>query len=87
MLGLIIFLAIWGLIVGALARLALPGPDPMSIWMTIALGLAGSFTGGLLAGMWHRSAGFVFSVLVSTALLYAYRRYAQHRGVSGPRRI
>lgn len=88
MLGLLIFLALWGLIVGALARLALPGPDPMSIWMTIALGLAGSFVGGLLAGMlWHRAAGFVFSVLVSTALLYLYRRYAQHRGLSGPRHL
>lgn len=88
MLGLIIFLAVWGLVVGALARLALPGPDPMSIWMTIALGLAGSFLGGLVAGLlWHRAAGFVFSVLVSTLLLYLYRRYAQHRGLTGPRRI
>jgi uncharacterized membrane protein YeaQ/YmgE (transglycosylase-associated protein family) len=84
MLALLLFAAIWGLIIGALARLALPGPDPMSIWMTIALGLAGSFVGSLLAGLlWHRAAGFVFSVLVSTALLYLYRRYAQHRGLRG----
>jgi uncharacterized membrane protein YeaQ/YmgE (transglycosylase-associated protein family) len=85
MLGLIVFAAIWGLVVGALARLALPGPDPMSIWMTIALGLAGSFLGGILVGLlWHRSAGFVFSVLVSTVLLYGYRRIVQHRGLTGP---
>jgi uncharacterized membrane protein YeaQ/YmgE (transglycosylase-associated protein family) len=84
MITLIIFLAIWGLVVGALARLALPGPDPMSIWMTIVLGLAGSFIGGLIAGLlWHRAAGFVFSVLVSTALLYAYRR-RHGRGLTGP---
>ena len=58
MITLIVFLAVWGLVVGALARLALPGPDPMSIWMTIAIGLAGSFLGGLLAGLlWHRAAG------------------------------
>jgi uncharacterized membrane protein YeaQ/YmgE (transglycosylase-associated protein family) len=75
MITLIVFLAVWGLVVGALARLALPGPDPMSIWMTIAIGLVGSFLGGLLAGLlWHRAAGFVFSVLVSTALVYLYRR-------------
>jgi len=81
MLTLLIFLAVWGLIVGALARLALPGPDPMSIWMTILLGLAGSFIGGLIAGLlWHRAAGFVFSVLVSMALLYLYRR-RQGRGL------
>ncbi|HEY8409265.1 MAG TPA: hypothetical protein VIK66_14895 [Gaiellaceae bacterium] len=83
MLTLIVFLAIWGLVVGALARLALPGPDPMSIWMTMALGLAGSFLGGLVTGLlWHRSAGFVFSVLASTLLLYLYRRYVQHRGLT-----
>jgi uncharacterized membrane protein YeaQ/YmgE (transglycosylase-associated protein family) len=75
MITLIIFLAVWGLVVGALARLALPGPDPMSIWMTIAIGLVGSFLGGLVAGLlWHRTAGFVFSVLVSTGLVYLYRR-------------
>ena len=75
MITLIVFLVVWGLVVGALARLALPGPDPMSIWMTIAIGLVGSFLGGLVAGLlWHRAAGFVFSVLVSTALVYVYRR-------------
>ena len=47
MLTLIIVLAIEGLIVGALARLALPGPDPMGIFATIMLGLGGSFLGGL----------------------------------------
>jgi uncharacterized membrane protein YeaQ/YmgE (transglycosylase-associated protein family) len=81
MLALLIFLVLWGLVVGALARLALPGPDPMSIWMTILLGLAGSFIGGLVAGLlWHRAAGFVFSVLVSMGLLYLYRR-RQGRGL------
>jgi uncharacterized membrane protein YeaQ/YmgE (transglycosylase-associated protein family) len=55
----------------------------MSIWMTMALGLAGSFLGGLVTGLlWHRSAGFVFSVLASTLLLYLYRRYVQHRGLT-----
>jgi uncharacterized membrane protein YeaQ/YmgE (transglycosylase-associated protein family) len=85
MLALILFLAFWGLIVGALARLALPGPDPMGIFATIGLGLAGSFTGGLVTGLlWARSAGFVFSVLCSTGLLYLYRRFVQHRPLTGP---
>ena len=44
----LIVLAIQGLIFGALARLALPGKDPMSIPMTIGLGIAGSFLGGLI---------------------------------------
>jgi len=51
--------------------------------MTIALGLAGSFLGGLIAGLlWHRAAGFVFSVLASTLLLYLHRRFVQHRGLT-----
>ena len=55
-----------GSIVGGLARLALPGPDPMGILATIGLGLAGSFVGGLLAGLlWAHSGGFVFSLVGS----------------------
>jgi uncharacterized membrane protein YeaQ/YmgE (transglycosylase-associated protein family) len=85
MLVLILFLAVWGLVVGALARLALPGPDPMGIFATVGLGLAGSFVGGLLAGiLWARSAGFVFSVVGATLLLYLYRRFVQHRPLTGP---
>lgn len=86
MLWLLIFLALWGLAVGALARLALPGPDPMGIFATIGLGLAGSFVGGLLAGLlWARSAGFIFSVIGAILLLYLYRRFVQHRPLTGPR--
>jgi uncharacterized membrane protein YeaQ/YmgE (transglycosylase-associated protein family) len=85
MLALIIFLALWGLIVGALARLALPGPDPMGIFATIGLGLAGSFVGGLIAGLlWARAAGFIFSVIGAILVLYCYRRFVQHRTLTGP---
>ena len=45
-LGYLLGLLIGGLIVGALARLALPGKDPMSIPVTIAIGIAGSFVAG-----------------------------------------
>jgi uncharacterized membrane protein YeaQ/YmgE (transglycosylase-associated protein family) len=80
MLALILFLAIWGLVVGALARLALPGPDPMGILATIGLGLVGSFVGGLIAGLlWARAAGFVFSVVGAILVLYLYRRFVQRR--------
>jgi uncharacterized membrane protein YeaQ/YmgE (transglycosylase-associated protein family) len=79
-MGLLIYLivlALSGLIVGGLARLALPGPDPMSIWMTILIGLAGSFIGGLLmlAITGGRNAGgIVVSVAVSTLIVYLIRR-------------
>ncbi len=85
MLGLLLFLALWGLAAGGLARVALPGPDPMGILATIGLGLAGSFVGGLIAGLlWARPAGFVFSVIGSTLLLYLHRRFVQHRPLTGP---
>ena len=82
---IIIALILTGLIVGALARLALPGPDPMSIWMTIVLGLAGSLVGGLVAHAFlGTGGGLLFAVLGAMLLLYLHRRFVQHRGLTGP---
>jgi uncharacterized membrane protein YeaQ/YmgE (transglycosylase-associated protein family) len=47
-LGLILFLLIFGTIAGYLARLLVPGPDPMGFFATVALGVVGSFIGGFL---------------------------------------
>lgn len=76
MISLLITLAVIGLVVGALARLALPGRDPMSIPMTIGLGLAGSFVAGLIgrAVFGGRGGGIALAVLASTGLVYAVRR-------------
>jgi uncharacterized membrane protein YeaQ/YmgE (transglycosylase-associated protein family) len=66
--------------VGALARLALPGPDPMGILATIGLGLAGSFVGGVLSWLLlGHAAGIIVSILAATLLLYLHRRFVQHR--------
>jgi uncharacterized membrane protein YeaQ/YmgE (transglycosylase-associated protein family) len=73
----LIVLAISGLFVGALARLALPGRDPMSIPATIGIGLAGSFVGGLLVYLisgGRNGGGIVVSVLVATVFVYLVRR-------------
>jgi uncharacterized membrane protein YeaQ/YmgE (transglycosylase-associated protein family) len=84
-LGFIVFLLVWGLVVGALARLAVPGPDPMSIWMTIVLGLAGSLLGGIVAQLLiGTTGGILISLLGSVLLLIAYRRFVQHRPLTGP---
>jgi uncharacterized membrane protein YeaQ/YmgE (transglycosylase-associated protein family) len=48
MLGLIIYLFVIGIVAGYLARLLVPGRDPMSFWETVALGVVGSFVGGFL---------------------------------------
>ena len=85
LIAFIVILALFGLIVGALARLALPGPDPMGILATIGLGLAGSFVGGLIAYLFMgRSGGIIFSILGAILLLYLYRRFVQHRPLTGP---
>ena len=84
-LGFILFLVIWGFVVGALARWAVPGPDPIGALGTIALGLAGSFLGGVLARLFLGiGGGIVFSVLGAVLLLILYRRFVQHRPITGP---
>lgn len=76
----IIGMVIIGLIAGALARLLMPGRDPMGILMTIVLGIAGSFVGGFVAGLiWRnetgnfRPGGLLLSVLGAILLLFLWR--------------
>jgi len=85
MLLFLIVLLISGFVIGALARFALPGPDPMPWYATIALGIAGSFLGGLLARLLiGRGGGFFFAFFGAVLLLYLYRRFVQGRGLTGP---
>ena len=79
----LILLAVSGLIVGALARLLLPGPDPMGIGGTIVVGLAGSFIAGLFSWfVLHRhGAGLVLSVLFSMLFLWLRRRSIDRRRI------
>jgi uncharacterized membrane protein YeaQ/YmgE (transglycosylase-associated protein family) len=81
----IILLAVVGLFVGALARLLLPGPDPIGIGGTILVGLAGSFIAGLFSWyVLHRhGAGLILSVLFSMLLLWIRRRSAGGGGELG----
>lgn len=84
-LWFILFLIFGGLVVGGLARLALPGPDPMSILATIGLGIAGSVIGGIVSYvLLGHAGGVIFAVLGATLLLYLHRRFVQHRPLTGP---
>jgi uncharacterized membrane protein YeaQ/YmgE (transglycosylase-associated protein family) len=86
-LGTIILIMISGFITGSLARLAVPGPDPMPVWLTVAIGLLGSAAGGGIAvAIWGRGtqALGVFSFLGAIALVIAYRRFVQKRPLTGP---
>ncbi len=77
LIAIIIVLALQGLIVGALARLALPGKDPLSIWETIGLGLAGSFLAGLVVYFVfgkNAAPSLLIALVFSVLILYFIRR-------------
>lgn len=82
-----------GLVVGGLARFALPGPDPLPVSLTIVLGVAGSIVGvgavGLFGGLSGDEASvawiaFVAALVGATVLLALFRRIVQKRPVAGP---
>ncbi|HSX21252.1 MAG TPA: SHOCT domain-containing protein [Gaiellaceae bacterium] len=73
-------------ITGALARLAIPGPDPMPIWLTILIGLVGTFGGGglaYLAGLRSPYAVSTIGFVTAILLVVAYRRFVQRRPIFG----
>ena len=81
MVGFIIWMLVLGLIAGAVARLVVPGDDPMGIGGTILLGIVGSFVGGFLANALFTPgdqegfgpAGIIGSILGAILVLLIYR--------------
>lgn len=76
--------------IGALARWAVPGPDPMP-WLTMAIGFVGVLAGGLVglafgldANKYRSLIPFGVSTPIAAVLVIAYRRLVQHRGITGP---
>jgi uncharacterized membrane protein YeaQ/YmgE (transglycosylase-associated protein family) len=74
-----------GLVVGAVAKVLMPGKDPGGIVITMLLGVAGSFVATLLGralGLYHpgdTGPGFIASVIGSVILLAVYRMIAGRR--------
>lgn len=89
MLGLIIVAMITAFITGALARLAVPGPDPMPAWLTIAIGLLGTAIGsgiviGVEGGHVHNTSwAGIPSFFAAVGLVVLYRHFIQKRPVWG----
>ena len=78
-LGWILF----GLIVGAIAKLVMPGRDPGGLAITIVLGIVGALVGGFigrLLGLYQRSesAGFIMATIGAIVMLFIYRRIVAH---------
>ena len=79
MLNFIVWLIV-GLVAGALARLIMPGRDPMGIIATILLGIVGSIIGGLVSwAIWgadergFQPAGILLSILGAIIVLWIWR--------------
>jgi uncharacterized membrane protein YeaQ/YmgE (transglycosylase-associated protein family) len=94
-LAAILLLLVSGFAFGALARWAVPGPDPMPVWLTVLVGLGGSaIGGGATAAVLNvngdnvsRSDYFTIelaSILVSILLVAGYRHFVQQRAILGP---
>jgi len=82
MLGFILYLLVIGIVAGFLARLLVPGRDPMSVAATIILGIVGSFIGGFLG--WAifgtdlddgalQASGVIGSIIGAVIALLVYR--------------
>jgi len=86
-----LWMLIVGLIVGALAKLVMPGRDPGGAIVTMLIGIAGSIIAGFIgrAAGWYgegQAAGFIASILGAVLLLALYRALIG-RGGAGPTRI
>jgi len=84
----ILWMLIVGLVVGALAKLIMPGRDPGGIIITMLLGIAGSLLAGFLgrAAGWYgpnQGAGFIASILGAVLLLAIYRVAVGRRTLGG----
>jgi uncharacterized membrane protein YeaQ/YmgE (transglycosylase-associated protein family) len=91
MLAFIIVLIIVGFIAGAVARLLVPGRDPIGLLGTLVLGVAGSFLGGIVLNLieYHkffthsiRLGGIIGSIIGAVVLLIIYRLSGHERGHS-----
>ena len=89
MVAYIIILILIGLLAGAVARLVVPGRDPMGILGTILLGIIGSFVGGFIWNLiqYHRLAphkfhlaGIIGSILGAILVLLVLRMTGAERG-------
>jgi uncharacterized membrane protein YeaQ/YmgE (transglycosylase-associated protein family) len=82
LISYLIGLAFFGLVVGALARLAIPGRNPMGCLGTVLAGVAGSFLAGLVGRLVfgpNYTAGWIASILGAVVVVYLFTRAGRGR--------
>ena len=88
MIGFLLSMLLIGIVAGFLARLLVPGRDPMGFWATVLLGVIGSFVGGFLGYVIFghdldegalQPSGVLGSVIGAVIVLLIYRRVARSR--------
>jgi uncharacterized membrane protein YeaQ/YmgE (transglycosylase-associated protein family) len=82
-IGDILIYIVVGLVVGLLARLLMPGRDPIGIIGTIVLGVVGALLGGIVSQALpgdNEGVPWIASILVAVVLLFIYRRMTYRRG-------
>jgi uncharacterized membrane protein YeaQ/YmgE (transglycosylase-associated protein family) len=87
----LLWMVVVGLIVGALAKLVMPGHDPGGIIVTILLGIGGSILAGFVGRSlgWYAAGapvGFIASVIGAVIILAIYRAIVGRSGGGGIRR-
>jgi uncharacterized membrane protein YeaQ/YmgE (transglycosylase-associated protein family) len=87
MASLVVSAIFTGLVTGMLARFAIPGPDPMPLWLTVVIGLLGTAIGGAIAvAIVGRdpSAVSIGGFIAAIVLVGLYRKFVQKRPLWGP---
>ena len=86
-IAFILFAALSGIVVGAIARLIIPGRDPMSIPQTMLVGVAGSLIAALITYyLFDREAapGLLLSIVCAAVLVFAIRKFRERQGGAAP---
>jgi uncharacterized membrane protein YeaQ/YmgE (transglycosylase-associated protein family) len=82
-IGYLISLVVVGLVIGALGRLIVPGPNRIGLWATLAVGLGGAILGGLIGGLIGLGAiSIVIEVAISAGLVYVVSGRQRDRALS-----
>lgn len=74
----IVWAFVVGLVVGAIARVIMPGEESMNVLQTVLLGIGGSFLGGFIADLLNVPSGWILSIIGAVIILFAVKKLKEH---------